>query len=629
LKNWGFQTRILLLSLAPAIIVAGALSVYFVLALLEDIDKDLIDKGLGLSRQLAAIAEYSAFSGDRQTLNGIALAALEESHVSRVEVYDQEGEVLAASGALPPPLSPLPQIKQAQVLHEDEEHVRIAAPVLRHRFDSPDPFLSESTPPALPENPPLLGWVVVEMSRHSLDTRRKETIVFTLALVLVTVAGTSLLGMVLVRQVTRPVVRLERAVERIRAGQLNLQLPADSGGELQRLEEGFNSMARGLQDARSNLEEKIRDATRELERKRAEAERSSLAKSRFLAAASHDLRQPLHALNLFAADLSNRASDAEQQKLASQIATSIRSMSELLDTLLNISRLDVAGITAQISAVPLQTVFDKLRDNFSREAETRGLRLRFHPTPAWVETDPALLERLLANLITNALRYTERGSVLVCARRRRKGWRLEVRDSGSGIAPEHQQAVFEEFFQVGNTEREQGKGLGLGLAIVDRLAKALGVNIGLKSQLGSGSVFALHLNAATPAEIAAAPSTAAPIIGIPTFGNGFMEATASQIGGWLQDWGFCCQRLSNQDEMERVLAGDGSEEYPGAPRIWLAVGNAAGLAPLGDRQAMAILITPDQTPEAEERGWYVLPHPARPAKLRALLQRLLGDAANH
>jgi len=130
LKNWGIQTRILLLALAPAVAVAGALSVYFVLALLSDLDRDLRDRGLGLARQLAAIAEYSTYSGDRQTLGSVALAALEEAHVNSVEVYDQEGEALAASGALPAPLSPLPSLTQSDVIHEDEDHLRIAAPVL-------------------------------------------------------------------------------------------------------------------------------------------------------------------------------------------------------------------------------------------------------------------------------------------------------------------------------------------------------------------------------------------------------------------------------------------------------------------------------------------------------------------
>jgi len=289
----------------------------------------------------------------------------------------------------------------------------------------------------------------------------------------------------------------------------------------------------------------------------------------------------------------------------------------------------VAGITPQPTPLPLQAIFDKLRDSFSREAETRGLRLRFRPTPAWVQSDPALLERLLGNLITNALRYTERGSVMVCARKHRRGWRLEVRDSGSGIAPEHQQAIFEEFFQVGNAEREQGKGLGLGLAIVDRLAKAMDIPMDLKSQLGRGSVFALQLVAVPPqATLTAPPAATPPIIAVVTFGSGFMEATASQISTWLQDWGFSCRQISSEEEQRKIIEGIDPENGGSAsPGLWLAVGNPAGLEALAGLNATAVLITPDETPQAGEQGWYVLPHPVRPAKLRALLQGLLGDSA--
>lgn len=627
MKNWGIQTRILLLALAPAVAVAGALSVYFVLALLSDLDRDLRDRGLGLARQLAAIAEYSTYSGDRQTLGNVALAALEEAHVNSVEVYDQEGEALAASGALPAPLSPLPSLTQSDVIHEDEDHLRIAAPVLRHRFDIQDPFLAEPPVAGRPEPPPLLGWVVVEMSRQSLETRRQETIAFTLTLVLLTVAATSLLAMILTRQVSRPIVRLEKAVERIRAGQLNLQLPADSGGDLQRLEEGFNTMAQALQEARDNLEGKIADATRELERKRAEAERSSLAKSRFLAAASHDLRQPLHALNLFASDLKNHARGPDQEKLAGQIGTSIRSMSELLDALLNISRLDVAGVNPQPLATPLQAIFDKLQQTYAREAENRGLRLRFRPTRAWAHTDPALVERLLGNLITNALRYTERGSILVAARRRGQAWRIEVRDSGDGIAPEFQRAVFEEFVQVGNAERGQGKGLGLGLAIVDRLAKAMETPLDLRSALGQGSVFAVQLPAcAAVAETPAAEQEKRlPLAALLAYGPGFMADSAEQLEAWLRDWGLRCRRVESAAAAQALLAemAAGSE----GPFLWLTPGNGTtlrevlALAP----ERPAVIIGGEEQEGMADGGWFSLPHPARPAKLRALLQRLAGE----
>lgn len=630
MKNWGIQTRILLLALAPAVAIACALTIYFVLALLSDLDRDLRDRGLGLARQLAAIAEYSAYSGDRETLNGVALAALEEIRVSSVEVYDPEGEALAASGALPPPLSLLPPADDTVVIEENEDHLRMSAPIVRHRLEVQDPFLLAPVQRPPRDDSALLGWVVVEVSRQSLEARRKDTIVFTLALVLLTVAVTSLLAMLLVRQVSQPIVRLERAVARIRAGQLDLQLPADSGGDLQRLEEGFNAMARALQEARSNLEDKIRDATRELEGKRDEAERSSQAKSRFLSAASHDLRQPLHALNLFASELSNAARDDEQKKLSTQIGNSIRSMSELLDSLLNISRLDVAGITPQPTPTPVAAIFDRLKQTYGPEAAAKGLRLRFHPGQASVLTDPALLEKLLAQLLTNALRYTGRGSVLLAARKRGSAWRIEVRDSGSGIALQHQKSVFEEFFQVGNTERGEGKGLGLGLAIVSRLARALELCVDLRSALGKGSVFAVEVPACPPqmpgeTSRPIEKKSDIPLVALLTYGQGFMEETVGQVVTWLNDWGLGCRRVESREEGKRLLeetAGSGATGF-----VWLAMGNRQALEEL---QALgnglrAVLVTPDEITGTPRENFYCLPHPVRPAKLRALLQRLAEE----
>lgn len=613
-KNWGIQTRILLLALAPAVVIAVALSIYFVLALLSDLDRNLQEQGLALSRQLAAIAEYNTFSGDRQSLNNVTLAALDEAHVSAVQVYDASGTPLASSGAMPPPLSPLPTLREAFVATSDEEHLLLLAPILQNRHPFlDDPLLGDSSAKA--PAPALLGWVAVEVSKQAVRIRKKETITFILALVALTVAGTSLLAMVLVRQVSRPIIRLERGVERIRAGQLDQRLPADSGGDLQRLEEGFNAMALALQDARGNLESKVLAATSELERKRAEAERSSLAKSRFLAAASHDLRQPLHALNLFANDLSNTAASPDQRRLAGQIATSIGAMSELLDSLVSISRLDVAGVHPEMRPAPLQPLFDRLHQAFAQKATAQGLRLRFRPTKAWAQMDPALMERLLSNLLSNAIRYTERGGILVAVRQHGDSLRLEVRDSGSGIAPEHQQAVFEEFFQVGNSQREQSKGPGLGLAIVDRLARAMNTPVSLRSALGRGSVFSLLL---APAQAVSEQIQSTPCVGLLAYGDGFMTTTAAQLQTWLQDWGFHCQRIESPAALTD-LQNQGC-------LVLLGVGNGATLRDTlaAQPEQAGILVSPEEESGSEGK-LYLLPHPARPAKLRALLQRLMTE----
>jgi CheY-like chemotaxis protein/two-component sensor histidine kinase len=248
----------------------------------------------------------------------------------------------------------------------------------------------------------------------------------------------------------------------------------------------------------------VEEATAELRARKDEAERATLAKSRFLAAASHDLRQPMHALGLFISELSQHAHQPETRRLVRQIAASAEAMENLLDSLLDISKLDAGVFKPNLRTFPLQPLLDRLAVDFLPMAEERRLRLRLRPTGAWVESDPALLERVLINLLSNALRYTQEGSVLVACRRRGPLLRLEVRDSGVGIAPEAQDIIFHEFVQLENAERARNKGLGLGLAIVRRLTDLLGHRLALRSRVGGGSVFAVELPYAEPQEAAPA-----------------------------------------------------------------------------------------------------------------------------
>jgi signal transduction histidine kinase len=222
------------------------------------------------------------------------------------------------------------------------------------------------------------------------------------------------------------------------------------------------------------------------------------------------LRQPLHALSLFSADLQRQVRSGTAQelpRLAEQISASTSLLGELLDSLLDISRLDVAGIKPESRPTQLQPIFQRLADSFRRAAADRKMTLRFRPSAHWVETDPVMLERMIANLVSNALRYTPPGGrVLVAARRRGGQLAIEVRDNGIGIAQEHQAAIFAEFYQVGNAAREQNKGLGLGLSIVDRLAKALDIPVSLKSRQGEGTLFTLLLTICPPPACARPPA---------------------------------------------------------------------------------------------------------------------------
>ncbi|MEO5691494.1 MAG: ATP-binding protein, partial [Usitatibacter sp.] len=210
---------------------------------------------------------------------------------------------------------------------------------------------------------------------------------------------------------------------------------------------------------------------------RAEAESATLAKSRFLAAASHDLRQPLHALGLFATALDERAKDPGTRELTGRISQSIGDLEALFSEVLDVSRLDAGAVVANPQPVALQALFDRIDVDLSTAAQEKALALRFVPSSRVVVSDPVLLERILRNLVANAIKYTPAGGVLVGARRRGGRIVVEVRDSGVGIGESEQALVFEEFYQVESVARDRHKGLGLGLAIVKRLCTLLGHDI--------------------------------------------------------------------------------------------------------------------------------------------------------
>ncbi len=277
----------------------------------------------------------------------------------------------------------------------------------------------------------------------------------------------------------------------------------------------------GLEQLNAELDHRVECKSAELmqnvarlQEAKAEADAANAAKSRFLAAASHDLRQPLQALGLSAAELGVRARSAvDIQQLAGRIGESVQALEAMFSALLDVSRLDAGSVRIERRCLALQPVFDRLQADFQPLAREKGLQLRLRPTRQWTESDPVVLERILRNLVANAVRYTERGGVLVgCRRRGRRLW-VEVYDTGIGIAATERQNIFEEYYQIANPERDRGKGLGLGLSIVRRMVALLGERLRVASVPGRGSRFSLRLPC-VPAE-AVAPSAPAAMADFP------------------------------------------------------------------------------------------------------------------
>jgi signal transduction histidine kinase len=270
-----------------------------------------------------------------------------------------------------------------------------------------------------------------------------------------------------------------------------------------------------LQESEASLERKVALRTAELEHSRHQladardaAVAANAAKSRFLAAASHDLRQPIHALRLFAEALGDGEDPARMRGLARQIRESADSLTAMFDELLDLSRLESGSVEARPTEFPLGPLLDQLAAELEADAVAKGIALDVVRTSAVVRTDPLLLRRILQNLLVNALRHTEHGRVLVGCRRRGKALRIEVWDTGPGIPEGKRAEIFREFTQLDQKRRSEG--LGLGLAIVDKLARLLECAVELESIVGKGSVFRISVPLCVRGQTALASEARAP-----------------------------------------------------------------------------------------------------------------------
>lgn len=341
-------------------------------------------------------------------------------------------------------------------------------------------------------------------------------VIFVVAVVAATTASRRL-----ARRMVQPILAVQAGAGRMAGGDLATRIHVNTGDEVELLAHEFNHMAEALSESYALLEDKVRLRTLELELtgsqvrhqadqlaalnaelslrlaelslRRDEAERASAAKTRFLAAASHDLLQPLHAVGLLVGILRQRIRYPEVRDLVLKVVATVRGMESLFGSLLDVSKLDSNAVKVDLQVVDLRPLLEFIDLNFQPLAVEKGIRLRVAPCRCIVRTDPALLERIVANLVSNAIRYTESGTVLVGCRRAGDSVRLLVYDTGIGIAQQHQAQIFEEFYQVEESTRPRDKGLGLGLAIVRRTVDLLGLTLHMRSQPGAGSIFGISL----------------------------------------------------------------------------------------------------------------------------------------
>lgn len=603
MKN--IRHQIVWLALLPMLLLAFCAAGLFLHDRYAALDQALVMEARMLADRLAAGGERSD-----EVLRNQIQSALQHADVQSVSMLDAQRK---------------PRVSAENIEHDHQRNrvaLRMEAPV----------YSGAGRP---------IGAVVVTMSGSNADRQKLILLAWTLASAAIILGISIYLVLIASRRITRPINTLCSELQHIVEASPHssqVTLTADVC-ELGNLSKNISLLTDKLQGEHELLQHKLEAETQMLRQKKDMAERNSLNSSRFLAVASHELRQPLHALSLYIAELQRKAVGAELQHLAGQINHSVEVLTSMLNGLLDISKLDARSVVPQIQTCSMTGLLERVSANHVMVARIKNVRLVVRPCACHVLSDPVLLERIMMNLVGNAIRYTEPGgSVLVACRHRGKHIHLEVRDNGIGIAPEDHENIFREFHQCKHPQFDASKGLGLGLAIVDRLTRLLGHQLTLRSAPNKGSVFVLQIPTAqapaTPGDHAAtgSPQASSALMAgkkilIVDDDPLILESTVHILSAWgcnvtsADSLKAVTERLAAGETWDLVITDYQLEDHITGLNI---------IHTLKARHTQAvpcILITGNTSQELSKLinagGGHVLYKPVRPAKLRSLVEFLL------
>ena len=611
LRSNSLQRDLVRLGVLPCATAAVALTLWFTHERVVSLEQAFHENGTAIVRQLAAASDLSVYAGDTATLRDLADNTVAKGIAARVEIGNG-ADMYVYAGLAP-------------------EHARVFEVPVRLRT------MSGLTGPSNEQDPPAaIGTVRVFVDDIVLRRTRMMSIL----------AGVGIGGLALLlawlsarhmaRAVARPLRQISSTVAALREGKLDARCNLEGHNEIAALAADVDKMAQRLQDAYQLQEDRIRAATTEALTRMTQAEQATQSRTRFLATASHDLRQPVHAMGLFIDGLLPTATAAQLPSIR-RLQEGTQVMSSLLDALLDISRLDANVLSPIFAPTRLRDLFrhlDVLHADVAREA---GVALVWHDAGQTVMTDAGLLTRVLDNLVRNAVRHAC-GRVLVAVRRSAGGVRIEVRDDGAGIAPAYQVRIFEEFYQIGNTQRDRRNGFGLGLSICARIAALLGTEIHVRSAQNRGCTFSLELPVTTivpaPTPLVESGQSDASLLHVNCLLVDDDEAILEGTGNLLRQWGCRVDWARTSHEALRHLE-DNDHCYDLILCDMQLGGDEDGLFLLRQARALQpratfILIsgttTPDMLRRVREASATLLTKPVAPAKLRAVAGTLRKPA---
>lgn len=628
LSNQGIRTRILLIALVPSLLTAALLTAELLRQTIAEAERSTRAELLSATRHMAAASQYALISGNAELLRQTVEKERLREHLQIACVQDTREILRFCAGAedFKPP-SPLPKMNTVT----ETPDTWLAA----HPITLPETGATSDFPELDQSDSKIIGHAVASISTAPLRASQRRALLIAISLAIVSAVLTAFIAWRMSSRLTRRIQHISQAVDRIAGGKLQIRVQAGPSTELGVLETGINRMAESLQAHQDELQVRIIHATADLAAKKEEAERANTAKSRFFAAASHDLRQPLHALGLFGEALKQRVAAGELETLANQISSSISSLETLLNALLDASRLDAGSIEVRKRHFPASQLFEHIQQQYEGPAGIKGLKLKVRPTNWILHSDPVLLERILINLVSNALRYTPAGRILVAGRRRGNALLIQVWDTGIGIPQNALETIFEEYVQLNNPDRDRENGLGLGLAIVSRTASLLGLRISVRSRVGHGSVFNVAVPLGSTHQIAPAESSspvAASLQGMLAVLVDDEAPILRAMESLFKTWGVAIVTgRSAEEALEQLRQIHSTPDF--LITDYSLPGDTDGIEVVRQfRQKFgmdlpALVLTGDTAADTLQRiteaGLKVIHKPVRPARLRAALAHLL------
>ena len=630
MKRIGVRQYITCITLIPLIVITAFLEIFFIHNYFAQLDLHIVERGKLIAHQFEESSEYGVMSNNLLFLENIAKNISQESDVSGVLVFNSTSKILAEAG------NSLNSLKKELA---DKQYTMVGKLPEVNRHGNRSILISQAI---IPETVLLdefevepavkvIGAVIIEMSLVNTENLKSEILWYTLITTTIFLTIISYIVYLVSKSITNPVAILSNVIQKIAKGNLEARNVSSSHiSELDVLSNGINYMAEQLQHEHVILQQRIDEATLDIRNSKEKAERANLAKSKFLAAASHDLRQPLHALGLFASALNERIKSPDERLLIENINQSVSSLEELFNALLDISRLDAGIIQPKFQHFWIMGLMDKLFTEFKAQARRKGLNMQLDGADVVIYSDQILLETMLRNLIGNAIRYTQSGEVKVAWLIDGSKVCIEVRDTGVGISDDDKVHIFQEFLQLNNPERDRTKGLGLGLAIVRRLSGLLKSTISVQSTIGLGSVFRLDIPLGDASMIADNDSLVMqfmenePAMLVLVIDDEPSVRTA--MTGLLNTWGHevivvdsLSEALQATNRPPDVIIADYrlANEQTGIEAI-------KGIQQLWGREIPSLIVTGDTAPErlreAQSSGYAFMHKPVNSAKLRAFLR---------